>query len=139
MFAYHGGLHSSPHHTWTHLLSQDLRGAARNLRPAWTLFLPQEMGKCRKAGNMTLTLRKENQSGHGERVSQMERRVLTELTTQAAVRIGTVKRGTMSGVRASPMTVLESKERPLRSWGRCLNLQRGAGGMREQKVKATSW
>lgn len=63
----------------------------------------------------------------------------SELTTQAAVRIGMVKRGTMSGVRASPMTVLESKERPLRSWGRCLNLQRGAGGMREQKVKATSW
>lgn len=88
---------------------------------------------------MTLTLRKENQSEHGERVSQMERRVLTELTTQAAVRIGTVKQGTMSGVRASPMTVLESKERPLRSWGRGLNLQRGAGGMREQKVKATSW
>jgi hypothetical protein len=49
MLAWHGGLHPSPHHTFgggnTHLLSQDLRGTGRNLRPAWTIFLSQEIAK----------------------------------------------------------------------------------------------
>lgn len=29
----------------THLLTQDLRGIARNLRPAWMIFLSQDIGK----------------------------------------------------------------------------------------------
>lgn len=49
----------------THMLSQDLMGTARNLRPAWMLFFSQEIGKKagRQAGNiMTLTLRKKRLS-----------------------------------------------------------------------------